>query len=92
LNCATGSVFEFTLVGNTTLSFTNLPALSGEVFAVLVTIIQGATARTLTMPGGTTYVTTGGAAIPTPAANKKQDYIFSTKDGTSWEVRAGAAT
>jgi|GEM_PF-6972054 len=92
LNCQLASVFELTLTGNTTLAFSNLPALAGELYTVLVTVTQGATARTLTLPADTTYITGGGAAITTPAANKRQDYIFSTRNGSAWEVRAGAAT
>lgn len=86
------NVFDLTLTGNTTLVFSNVPALSGETYAFLVIIRQGTTAFTLTLPGSVTPVTSGGAAVPTPGASKRADFIFSTVNGTAFDVRAGAAT
>jgi hypothetical protein len=92
MNLSQATVYDLTLTVNATLTFSTVPVLSGELLTVLVTIRQGATARTLTLPPNVTFITSGGVAIPTPAANKVQDYIFTTKDGVNWEVRAGAST
>jgi hypothetical protein len=93
MNLTNASTFELTLTGNTTLSFTGIPTIpANTLMTVMVTIKQGTTAYTLTLPGSTTPITVGGAAISTPAASKQQDYIFTTKNGTAWEVRAGANT
>lgn len=92
MNLSTAATFEYTLTGNTTLSFSNVPTLDpNTVMTVVVTVKQGATPYTLVLPGSTP-ITLGGVAIPTPGANKQQDYIFTTKNGSSWEVRAGANT
>ena len=86
------TVFDLTLTGNATLAFSNVPSLSGELLTVVVTIRQGATARTLTLPSNVTFITSGGLPILTPPANRLQDYIFTTKNGANWEVRSGAST
>lgn len=91
-NLQSTSTFELTLTGNTTLSFSNIPSIAANtLMTVLITVKQGATARTLTLPANTTVIAPGGT-INTPAANKQQDYIFTTKNGTTWEVRPGAST
>lgn len=92
MNLQTATTFEYTLTGNTTLSFSNVPTLdAGTVLTVVVTVKQGATPYTLVLPGSTP-ITLGGAPIATPGANKQQDYIFTTKNGSAWEVRSGAYT
>ena len=92
LNLNNSTIFDLTLTGNATLAFSNVPALSGELLTVVVTVRQGATARTLTLPPNVTFITSGGLPILTPRANRLQDYIFTTKNGTDWEVRSGAST
>lgn len=92
LNLNNSTVFDLTLTGNAALTFSNVPPLSGELLTVVVTIRQGATARTLTLPSDVTFITSGGLPILTPPANRLQDYIFTTKNGTAWEVRSGAST
>jgi len=92
LNVNNSTVFDLTLTGNAALAFNNVPPLSGELLTVVVTIRQGATARTLTLPPNVTFITSGGLPILTPPANRLQDYIFTTKNGTAWEVRSGAST
>lgn len=86
------NVFDLTLTGNTTLAFSNAPALSGEIYLVVVTVRQGTTAYTLAQPSGVAPITTGGVAVATPGASKQKDYIYSTKNGTAWELREGAST
>lgn len=92
LNLNNSTIFDLTLTGNAALAFSNVPALSGELLTIVVTIRQGATARTLTLPSNVTFITSGGLPILTPPANRLQDYIFTTKNGTAWEVRSGAST
>lgn len=92
LNLNNSTLFDLTLTGNAALAFSNVPPLSGELLTVVVTIRQGATARTLTLPSNVTFITSGGVPILTPPANRLQDYIFTTKNGTAWEVRSGAST
>ena len=92
LNLNNSTVFDLTLTGHAALAFNNVPPLSGELLTVVVTIRQGATARTLTLPPNVTFITSGGLPILTPPANRLQDYIFTTKNGTAWEVRSGAST
>lgn len=92
LDLSTGSVFDLTLTGNTALAFSNVPALSAETYCVLVRVRQGATAYTFTQPSGTTPITSGGAVPATPAANKIAEYIYSTANGTAWNLYAGPST
>lgn len=92
LNLASGSDFDLTLTGATTLSLTGIPALTDETLAFVVRIRQGATAYGLTWFSGITWLTTGGTAPDAPAANKTIEYIFTTKNGSAFEGRKGAAT
>ena len=92
LDLSAGSVFDLTLTGNTVLAFSSAPALSAETFCVLVRVRQGATAYTFTQPSGTTPITTGGTVPATPAANKIAEYIYSTANGTAWNLYAGPST
>jgi hypothetical protein len=93
LNFATGSVFEFTLVGNATLSLTNLPSLSGESLTVVIRIRQNASPKTITWFSGITWLTYGGVVPPTPGANQIIEYVLSTTGtGTTWVGRVGAST
>lgn len=92
LDLASGSDFDLTLSGATTLSLTGLPALTGEMLGFVVRVKQGATAYGLTWFSGVTWLTTGGAAPDAPAANKTIEYIFTTKNGSAFEGRKGAAT
>ncbi|MFK3971125.1 hypothetical protein ACI2KS_10400 [Pseudomonas sp. NPDC087358] len=90
LDLSVSSVFDLTLTGNTALAFSNIPALTNEIYTVVVTVRQGTTAFTLTQPSGVTVIKS--AAIDTPGASKQKDYIYSTKNGTAWELREGAST
>lgn len=91
LNCSLADVFELTLTGATTLSVSNVPALSGETYSLVVRLTQGATAQTLTWFSGITWLTSGGAAPAAPGANMTAEFILSTKDGLSWIGRRGAS-
>lgn len=90
LDCDTADIFDLTLSGATTLALANLPTLSGETFAILVRVSQGATAYALTWFSGISWLTPGGVAPAAPAANKTIEYILTTKNGTAWLGRKGA--
>lgn len=92
LDLASGSDFDITLTGATTLSLTGIPALTNESLAFVVRVKQGATAYGLTWFSGVTWLTTGGTAPDAPAANKTTEYVFTTKSGSAFEGRKGAAT
>ncbi len=91
LDLSQADVFDLTLAGATTLAISNAPALSGETFAIVVRVSQGATAFALTWFSGITWLTSGGTAPAAPAANKSVEYVLSTTDGTNWIGRKGAA-
>lgn len=92
LDFAQGDVFDLTLSGATTVALTGIPTLSSETLGFVVRVTQGATAYGLTWFSGITWLTTGGAAPDAPAANKTVEYVFTTRNGTSFLGRKGAAT
>lgn len=91
LDCNVADVFDLTLSGITTLALSNLPTLSGETFTIVVRVSQGGTAFALTWFAGISWLTVGGAVPAAPAANKTIEYVLTTKDGTNWLGRKGAA-
>lgn len=88
LDLSASSVFQLTLTGNTTLTVSNSPTMVGETYAIVVRIVQGATARTLNWFAGITWLNANGVPA-TPAANKTIEYILSW-NGTNWIGRRGA--
>lgn len=88
LNVSTASVFDLTLSGNITISFSGVS--TGGTTAFVVRIRQGSTARTVTWPTGITWLTSTGTAPVAPAANKIREYVLSTEDGVTWLGRGGA--
>lgn len=95
LACGTYSVFNLTLTGATTLTISTMPTFTAntEAFTIVVKIVQGATAKSLTWFSGITWLTSGGTAPTTPSANKTVEYIFTNIDsvGTAWVGRVGAS-
>lgn len=87
LDLSAASIFTLTLSGNTTLSVTNLPALSSEARSIVVRVSQGATAYSLAWWGGITWLATLTPAAP--GSNKTQEYVL-TWDGAGWIGRKGA--
>lgn len=82
LDLSLGNIFDLTLTGNTTLSITNAPTLSGETHSFTVRVRQGATAYSLTWFSGITWLA---ASTPdTPAENKIAEFTFSTTNGTAF--------
>lgn len=87
LDLSAASFFDLTLSGNTTISLSNLPTLSNDIFAFCIRVTQGATARTFTHPSGTTYLTPTGTAPTVPTAGKTAEYVYTTKDGSAFVCR-----
>lgn len=91
LNLTDTYVHDLTLTGNTTLSLTNLPALSNQQCTFIVRVTQGATPYSITWFGGITWLTASGIAAAAPGANKTIEYVFTTKDGVAFLGRKGGA-
>jgi hypothetical protein len=84
MDLASQNYFAYTLTGNATLSFSNVPS-SGVVIAVTVELIQDGTgSRTVTWPGSVKWP--GGVApVLTTTAGKIDVVTLITRDGgTSW--------
>lgn len=88
LNLAT--VFDLTLTGNATITFSNVPTPTGQMFSWVVAVTMGGTLRTLAFTGVTWRTASG--TFKTPAVGKVQEYIFSTTNGTTIIGREGAST
>ncbi len=73
---ATGSAFDITVTGNTTIAFTNIPP-AGIVVAGLLIITNGGSA-TVTWPSGSKYK---GGVAPTLVAAGKDRIGFLIHDG-----------
>lgn len=91
LDLAAYTVFDLTLSGNTTLTFSNAPTLTAEGLTIVVRLTCGATARTITWFSGITWLTTGGTAATAPLANKVAEFVFSSQNGTTFLGRKGAS-
>jgi len=84
LDLANQTYFAYTLTGNVTFSFSNVPS-AGVAVCVTVELKQDATgSRTVTWPAGTTWE--GGVAPTlTTTANKTDIFMLMTRDGgTTW--------
>jgi len=88
----TNTIFNLTLSGNTTLSYTGAPTLSSSTYSMVVKVTQPGTAYSLTWFANITWLTSGGTAPAAPAVSKTIEYVLTTTDGTNWVGRKGAAT
>ena len=80
LDYSLSNVFDYTLAGNTTFTFTNPPA-SGKAGTMTVIVRQGATLRTVTWPASVDW---NGATL-TMFANSVNIFTFLTVNGgTTW--------
>lgn len=78
-----GNVFQYTLTGNTTFSFSNVPA-TGAFCATLVLYQDGTGGRTVTWPGAVLWPS-GVAPTITTAASAVDIISLMTRDGgTTW--------
>ena len=85
VNCETGNSFSLVLSGNTTFTFTNPPA-SGTAYTFSIEIIQnsGGSGYTVTWPSSVDWPAAAAPAL-TAAANAKDIFVFTTRDGgTNW--------
>lgn len=89
LDLAAADVFDLTLTGNTTLTLSNAPTLSGETFTIVVRVRQGATAYSLAWFAGVTWLAS--ATPASPAASRIVEFVMSTTDGANWLGRKGAS-
>ena len=82
LNLANGNIFNLTLTGDTTLTFSG--ATSGKACSFSLYTTQGATAKILTWPGSVKWA---GGTVPsvTATAAATDVFVFETLNGgTTW--------
>lgn len=92
LNLSNADYFNLLMDGNTVLTLTGAPSLTGgEMLSFVVSISQATPAYSLTWWNDITWLTSGGTAPDLPASDKSQEYIFTTVDGVNFIGRAGAA-
>lgn len=93
IDLSAADYFEITLSGNSTLTTTNPPSLSGgEAIAFVVRVNQGSTAFSLAWFSGISWLTTSGIAPSAPDANKSKEFVFTTANGTNFVGRVGGGT
>lgn len=93
LDLSKATVFDLTLTGNSTLTISNMPTLSGETLTIIVRINQAAAPKTITWFSGITWLTPGAIVPVDPVASQIVEYILSTTGtGTTWVGRVGAST
>lgn len=87
LNIANGNVFNATLTGATTFTFSN-PAASGQACSFTLVLNQGATAYAVTWPSSVSWDSDSIPDIST--ASKTSIIVFTTfNGGTRWYGRLG---
>ena len=93
LNLSVATIFQLTLTGNTTITFSNVPAPApNQAYKFTVRLISGAVKYTITWPSGFTWLNIGsGSTGDTPAPTKMIEYVVSTVDGVTVIVRKGAS-
>ena len=96
LNLSSADYFNLMLEGNTVLTRTGAPSLTGGEMLSFVVNVQQSTAMdptySLTWWGNITWLTANGLAPNAPAADKSREYVFTTVDGTNFIGRAGSGT
>lgn len=93
LDLSLGTIYQLTLTGNTTITFSNVPVPApNQAYSFVVRLITGATKYTITWPSGFTWLNTvSGAAGDTAAVGKMVEYVISTVDGVNAIARKGAS-
>lgn len=88
VDCRLGNFFALTTSGNTTFTFSNVPA-SGAGMGFTLKLTAGGT-HTLTWPASVDWA--GGTAPDAPASGETNIYVFITHDGgTTWYGFLGGA-
>jgi hypothetical protein len=85
VNCEAGNSFSLVLSGNSTFTFTNPPA-SGTAYTFSIEIIQnsGGSGYSVTWPSSVDWPAATAPTL-TAAANGKDIFVFTTRDGgTNW--------
>jgi hypothetical protein len=85
VNCHNGNSFSLVLSGNTTFTFSNPPA-SGTAYSFSIEIIQdsGGSGYSVTWPSSVDFPSATAPTL-TAAANAKDVFVFTTRDGgTNW--------
>ena len=84
LDLSLANVFELTLTGNVTLSFTNPPP-PGEMQTVTIIARQDATGgRTITFPASIRWPADAAPAVGTTAGHRAVFVLSSTDGGSTW--------
>ena len=96
LNLSSADYFNLMLEGNTVLTITGAPSLTGGEMLAFVVNVQQSTATdptySLTWWGNITWFTSGSTAPNLPTSDKTREYVFTTVDGTNFIGRAGSGT
>lgn len=89
LSCASANVFDIVLVGNTSVTFTNVPSVGSRTFTSTVFVDQDSTgSRAFTVTNA--IYASGQASTVTQTPDAKDIWIFTTKDfGSTWYAMAG---
>lgn len=76
------NIFEYTITGNTTVSFTNIPEVTDETLIFVLRFTMGATIRTITFNDYITWLTPDGVTPPPPTINKIKEYVITYSNGS----------
>ncbi len=85
VDCATGTIFDFTLDQNTTIAFSNVPATVGKAISITLLLRQNGTGNfSVSWPGSVVW--SGGIAPTITATPNKMDIIslLTVDNGTTW--------
>lgn len=93
LDLSVATIFQLTLTGNTTITFSNVPAPApNQAYQFTVRLISGAVKYTITWPSGLTWLNIGSSSYgDTAAPTKMVEYVISTVDGVTAIARKGAS-
>lgn len=84
LDLANQSYFAYTLTGNVTFSFSNVPGAGSAICVTLELTQDGTGGRTITWPGSVVWPS-GLAPTPTATAGKRDIFTLMSRDGgTTW--------
>lgn len=82
LDLSAYSIFEYTITGNTTIVFTNLPDTTNDTLVFVLRLTMGATLRTITFSDYIVWLTQDGVTPTVPTINKLKEYIITYSNGS----------
>lgn len=89
LSCASANVFDLVLVGNASVTFTDVPSVGSRTFTSTVFVKQDGTGTRALNFVGAIYAS-GQASTVSQAPNNEDIWILTTKDfGSTWYAMAG---